>query len=108
LSHSIGEATIGWIDEAFDHACIKHFADSDDESPRSSLRRCRERATALTRSATGWSRTPLLAAGFELIDYFPSPQTLVGAGFAAWKLSPTWEPNAHRSGSQLPLMLSPR
>jgi hypothetical protein len=26
--------------------------------------------------------------GFELIDYFPSPQTLVGAGFAAWKLSP--------------------
>ena len=25
--------------------------------------------------------------GFELIDYFPSPQTLVGAGFAAWKLA---------------------
>ena len=25
--------------------------------------------------------------GFELIDYFPSPETLVGAGFASWKLS---------------------
>jgi len=22
--------------------------------------------------------------GFELIDYFPSPETLVGAGFASW------------------------
>jgi hypothetical protein len=26
--------------------------------------------------------------GFELIDYFPSPATLVGAGFASWTLSP--------------------
>ena len=24
--------------------------------------------------------------GFELIDYFPSPETLVGAGFASWTL----------------------
>ena len=26
------------------------------------------------------------STGFELIDYFPSPATLVGAGFASWKL----------------------
>ncbi len=25
------------------------------------------------------------STGFELIDYFPSPATLVGAGFASWK-----------------------
>ena len=25
--------------------------------------------------------------GFELIDYFPSPQTLVGAGFASWRVT---------------------
>src|SRR5262249_58947803 len=30
LSHSIGEPTMGWIDEPFDHACIKHFEDGDD------------------------------------------------------------------------------
>jgi hypothetical protein len=27
------------------------------------------------------------STGFELIDYFPSPETLVGAGFASWKLA---------------------
>ena len=27
LSHSIGESTMGWIDEEFDHNCIKHFED---------------------------------------------------------------------------------
>ena len=29
------------------------------------------------------------SSGFELIDYFPSPATLVGAGFASWRLSST-------------------
>ena len=32
LSHSIGEPTMGWIDENFDHACIKHFEHSEDFS----------------------------------------------------------------------------
>src|SRR5262249_10266435 len=30
LSHSIGEPTMGWIDEEFDHACIRHFEDGED------------------------------------------------------------------------------
>ena len=32
LSHSIGETTMGWIDESFDHTCIKHF-ENGDEAP---------------------------------------------------------------------------
>jgi len=30
LSHSIGEPTMGWIDEQFDHDCIRHFENGDD------------------------------------------------------------------------------
>ena len=30
LSHSIGESTMGWIDEEFDQTCIKHFEDGED------------------------------------------------------------------------------
>ena len=30
LSHSIGEPTMGWIDEEFDHSCIEHFEDGED------------------------------------------------------------------------------
>jgi hypothetical protein len=29
LSHSIGEATMGQIDEAFDRECLQHFASGD-------------------------------------------------------------------------------
>src|SRR5579863_1786438 len=32
LSHSIGEATMGWIDEEFDHACIKHFENGEEQA----------------------------------------------------------------------------
>ena len=30
LSHSIGEPTMGWIDEQFDHDCIRHFENGED------------------------------------------------------------------------------
>ena len=30
LSHSIGETTMGWIDETFDHACIDAFARGEE------------------------------------------------------------------------------
>jgi len=91
LSHSIGEATMGWIDEAFDHACIKHFSDSDDERLAAFLTEALPRTGNGAHEIRDWVVAHAAAGskGFELIDYFPSPQTLVGAGFAAWKLSPT-------------------
>jgi aromatic ring-opening dioxygenase catalytic subunit (LigB family) len=88
LSHSIGETTMGWIDEKFDHACIARLSDGDDaaldaflttELPRTGNGAHEMRDWVVAHAAAG-------STGFELIDYFPSPATLVGAGFAAWKL----------------------
>jgi len=89
LSHSIGEPTMGWIDEEFDHACIKHFEDGEDTRLAAFL------TDALARTGNGaheirdWVIAHAAAGsrGFELIDYFPSPQTLVGAGFASWRVT---------------------
>jgi len=89
LSHSIGETTMGWIDEPFDHACIAHFRDGEDGKLATFL------TDALPRTGNGaheirdWVVAHAAAGskGFELIDYFPSPQTLVGAGFASWKVA---------------------
>jgi aromatic ring-opening dioxygenase catalytic subunit (LigB family) len=89
LSHSIGESTMGWIDEDFDQQCIKHFQDGEDASLAAFL------TDALPRTGNGaheirdWVIAHAAAGsqGFELIDYFPSPETLVGAGFASWRIS---------------------
>ncbi len=89
LSHSIGETTMGWIDESFDHTCIKHF-ENGDEAPLANFL-----TDALPRTGNGaheirdWVVAHAAAGskGFELIDYFPSPETLVGAGFASWKVA---------------------
>ena len=88
LSHSIGEPTMGWIDEKFDHECIRHFENGDEgrldafltrELPRTGNGAHEMRDWVIAHGAAG-------SRGFELIDYFPSPATLVGAGFASWKL----------------------
>jgi aromatic ring-opening dioxygenase catalytic subunit (LigB family) len=89
LSHSIGETTMGWIDEEFDLACIRHFQDGDEARLTDFLN------SALARTGNGaheirdWVVAHAAAGskGFELIDYFPSPETLVGAGFASWKVN---------------------
>jgi aromatic ring-opening dioxygenase catalytic subunit (LigB family) len=91
LSHSIGEPTMGWIDEQFDHACIEHFQNGDEakldaflsrELPRTGNGAHEMRDWVIAHAAAG-------STGFELIDYFPSPATLVGAGFASWRLPAT-------------------
>jgi aromatic ring-opening dioxygenase catalytic subunit (LigB family) len=89
LSHSIGEATMGWIDEAFDHACIAHFRDGEDGRLTAFLDQALPRTGNGAHEIRDWVIAHAAAGsrGFELIDYFPSPHTLVGAGFAAWKLA---------------------
>ncbi len=88
LSHSIGEATMGWIDEKFDRDLIKLFESGEEaaldrflttELPRTGNGANEMRDWVIAHGAAG-------SAGFELIDYFPSPPTLVGAGFACWSL----------------------
>ena len=79
---------MGWIDEKFDHECIRHFENGDKgrldafltrELPRTGNGAHEMRDWVIAHGAAG-------SRGFELIDYFPSPATLVGVGFASWKL----------------------
>lgn len=88
LSHSIGEATMGWIDEEFDHACIKHFQNGEVQALDDFLTRALPRTGNGAHEMRDWvvAHGAAGGTGFELIDYFPSPETLVGAGFASWKL----------------------
>jgi aromatic ring-opening dioxygenase catalytic subunit (LigB family) len=88
LSHSIGEATMGWIDEKFDHACIKHFQDGEEQALDDFLTRALPQTGNGAHEMRDWviAHGAAGGTGFELIDYFPSPETLVGAGFASWKL----------------------
>ena len=88
ISHSIGEATMGWVDEEFDRDCIRHFENGDEIAlthfldtrlPKTGNGAAEMRDWVVAHGAAG-------SRGFELVDYFPSPETLVGAGFASWRL----------------------
>jgi aromatic ring-opening dioxygenase catalytic subunit (LigB family) len=100
LSHSIGEATMGWIDEEFDHACIKHFENGEEQALDAFLTEALPRTGNGAHEMRDWvvAHGAAGSTGFELIDYFPSPETLVGAGFASWKLAPTVSPPARAGG----------
>ena len=88
LSHSIGETTMGWIDEEFDHACIAHFQDGEEARLTAFLNDALPRTGNGAHEIRDWviAHAAAGSTGFELIDYFPSPETLVGAAFASWRL----------------------
>jgi aromatic ring-opening dioxygenase catalytic subunit (LigB family) len=87
LSHSIGEPTMGAIDEPLDRECIRLFA-----SPADALLSYLEKELPTAGNGTAEIRNWLVAhgaaggRGFELIDYLPVPKVLVGCGFAAWQV----------------------
>ena len=87
LSHSIGEATMGVIDEPFDRACIEHFNAGDDAKL---LRFLEDRAPGAgngTSELRNWICAHGAAGGaFELIDYLPVPEVYVGCGFGWWQV----------------------
>jgi aromatic ring-opening dioxygenase catalytic subunit (LigB family) len=86
LSHSVGEPTMGWIDEKFDHECIRHFEQGEDEKLAQFLTHALPRTGNGAHEIRDWviAHAAADSRGFELIEYFPSPETLVGAGFACW------------------------
>jgi aromatic ring-opening dioxygenase catalytic subunit (LigB family) len=102
LSHSIGEATMGWIDEEFDHACIKHFQNGKEQALDAFLTHALPQTGNGAHEIRDWvvAHGAAGATGFELIDYFPSPETLVGAGFASWKLPAGKARSSNQRGSQ--------
>ena len=89
LSHSIGVPTMGWIDEPFDHECIKHFERGEDVQLATFLTNALPRTGNGAHEIRDWVVAHAAAGsrGFELIDYFPSPETLVGVAFASWNVA---------------------
>jgi len=88
LSHSIGEPTMGEIDEGFDRACISHFESGNrnalvdfltERLPRTGNGAAEVRNWVAAHGAAG-------GRGFELIRYDPIPDVYVGCGFASWRL----------------------
>jgi aromatic ring-opening dioxygenase catalytic subunit (LigB family) len=86
LSHSIGEPTMGEIDEPFDRVCIDLFTNADDDTLVDRL----ESALATTGNGAeevrDWVITHAVAGsqGFDLIDYTPIPEVYIGCGMAEW------------------------
>ena len=88
LSHSIGEPTMGRIEEAFDRACLARF---EEGNPPSLIAFLNEELPKIGNGAAeirNWVAAHGAAGGtgFELIRYDPIPEVYVGCGFASWKL----------------------
>jgi aromatic ring-opening dioxygenase catalytic subunit (LigB family) len=87
LSHSIGEPTMGDIDEKFDQGCIRVFTDGAEAPMIDFLE------SGLTTTGNGghevrnWvvAHGAAGSRGFDMIDYLPVPEVYVGCGFASWK-----------------------
>lgn len=87
LSHSIGEPTMGRIDEAFDRECIRLLSHTDEKALIGYLEDAVPGAGNGTDEVRNWLVAHGAAAsrGFELVDYLPVPSAYVGCGFASWK-----------------------
>ena len=86
LSHSVGEKTMGAIDEKLDKECIRLFASS-----KNNLLKYLEKKLPRAGNGTEEIRNWLVAhgaancRGFELVDYLPVPVVIVGCGYASWR-----------------------
>jgi aromatic ring-opening dioxygenase catalytic subunit (LigB family) len=90
LSHSIGEPTMGKIDEVFDHGCIEAFKKGDDARLIEFLNTKDIDAVGNgSHEVRNWVVAHAAAGsrGFDLVDYFASPEVYVGCGFASWKVA---------------------
>jgi aromatic ring-opening dioxygenase catalytic subunit (LigB family) len=86
LSHSIGEATMGAIDEAMDRRVIALLQDGDVDTLADYLERTLPVAGNGGHELRNWMIAHGAAGGrgFALIDYFPAPEVYVGCAYAAW------------------------
>jgi aromatic ring-opening dioxygenase catalytic subunit (LigB family) len=88
LSHSIGEPTMGEIDEAFDRECIRRFEAGDPPALFDFLNRRLPAAGNGAAEVRNWvaAHGAARGRGFDLIKYDPIPDVYVGCGFASWKV----------------------
>ena len=89
LSHSIGEPTMGAIDEPFDHECIRLFGAGDDRALTEYLERELPRTGNGGHEVRNWviAHGAAGSRGFELIAYEPVPEVYVGCGYASWRVA---------------------
>jgi aromatic ring-opening dioxygenase catalytic subunit (LigB family) len=88
LSHSIGEATMGRIDEAFDRECIRLLSHTDEKALIRYLEDVVPKAGNGSDEVRNWlvAHGAASGRGFQLVDYLPVPSVYVGCGFAFWKM----------------------
>jgi aromatic ring-opening dioxygenase catalytic subunit (LigB family) len=86
LSHSIGEPTMGAIDEVFDAGCIRAFEAGGEPAIVGYLDQTLATAGNGAHEVRNWVAAHAAAGsnGFELIEYLPVPEVYVGCAWAAW------------------------
>lgn len=86
LSHSIGEATMGAIDESFDAGCIRAFEAGGERAVIDYLDRALPTAGNGSHEVRNWVAAHAAAGGrgFELIAYDAIPEVYVGCAWAVW------------------------
>jgi aromatic ring-opening dioxygenase catalytic subunit (LigB family) len=86
LSHSIGEPTMGAIDEPFDAGCIAAFESGGETAVLEFLGKTLATAGNGAAEVRNWVAAHGAAGsrGFELIAYHAIPEVYVGCAWAAW------------------------
>jgi aromatic ring-opening dioxygenase catalytic subunit (LigB family) len=89
LSHSIGEPTMGAIDEPFDAGCIAAFETGGEDSILTYLAARLATAGNGAAEVRNWVTAHAVAGshGFELVSYMPIAEVYVGCAWAAWKIA---------------------
>lgn len=87
LSHSIGEPTMGDIDETFDHAALEAFRSHDDAKVAAEITSALEHTGNGSHEVRCWAVAHGAAgtANFDLIDYMACPEVYVGCAFGSWE-----------------------
>ena len=87
LSHSIGEPTMGDIDEAFDRVALEAFRGHDDAQVAGTIARALEHAGNGSHEVRCWlvAHGAAGSANFELIDYLACAEVYVGCAFGSWQ-----------------------
>ncbi len=89
LSHSIGESTMGMVDQNFDRSCIRLFEEgSESELVRSLPEQLRNTGNG-AHEVRNWviAHGAAGSRGFELVDYAPLPELYVGCALAEWRIN---------------------
>jgi hypothetical protein len=91
LSHSIGEKTMGDIEEDFDRLCIELFRSAGAPELTAALEDRLRTAGNGGHEVRNWVIAHAAAGerGFDLVDYAPLPEVYAGCAFAEWRRDAT-------------------